>query len=184
MEWSLDVLRAAGCDPVVIVVPAGSPSKIESNGSVRAVGGGDTRQRSVRNGLREIEASTVVIHDAVRPFVTIAMVERVLAALSDFDGAIVASRSDEALKEVDGGRVVRTLDRSRVWRAQTPQAFRTDAIVDAHRRAESEGIEASDDAELLEHYGGRIAVVEVASRNLKVTYPEDFALAESLLRLR
>ena len=122
----------------------------------------------------------MVVHDAARPFLTPALLQRVLDGLADHDGAIAAEPVEETLKAVDGDRIVRTVDRSGLWRAQTPQAFRTDSLRRAHER--SPDVAATDDAQLIELAGGSVAVVRGDRRNVKITFEEDFALAESLAR--
>jgi 2-C-methyl-D-erythritol 4-phosphate cytidylyltransferase len=148
---------------------------------VELVAGGDTRRASVAAGLERVPTEVVVVHDAARPLVTRAAVEAVVAALEGCDGALVAVPVDETLKRVVDERVVSTVDRSGLWRAQTPQAFRTEVLRAAHRRAAEEGLDASDDAQLVERGGGQIGVVASTSGNLKITYPEDFLVAQALL---
>jgi 2-C-methyl-D-erythritol 4-phosphate cytidylyltransferase len=145
------------------------------------VAGGDTRQQSVANGLARISADTVVVHDAARPLLTPGLVERVVAALEDVDGAIAAVPVGETVKRAEAGYVTATIDRSALWLAQTPQAFRTEVLAAAHERASAEGFESTDDAQLVERYGGRVAVVESSPANLKITYAEDFEVAEAVL---
>jgi 2-C-methyl-D-erythritol 4-phosphate cytidylyltransferase len=148
------------------------------------VGGGPTRQESVANGLAHVAADVVVIHDAARPLVTPGLVERVVAALEGADGAITASRVGETVKEVDAGFVTSTVDRSALWLAQTPQAFRTKVLSEAHERAAADDFRSTDDAQLIEHYGGRVAIVESTAANLKITHADDFLVAEALLNQR
>jgi 2-C-methyl-D-erythritol 4-phosphate cytidylyltransferase len=153
---------------------------------VEVVRGADTRQGSVRAGLGRVPSTVerVVVHDAARPLVTPAMFEDVLAALDDAAGAIAAIRATDTLKESDGGRVVRTIARDSVWRAQTPQAFRADVLREAHDRAAAESFEATDDATLLERIGETVAIVPGDPRNLKVTTVEDLAVVEAILASR
>ena len=151
---------------------------------VEVVEGGPTRQDSVRLALRNVSAPEVLIHDAARPFATAAMVGRLLEALAGADGALLAVPVDETLKRVAGERVAATVDRSELWRSQTPQAFVTSRLKDAHDRAERESFHATDDAQLIERYGGTVAVVEGAPENIKITRAEDFSIAEALLRAR
>jgi 2-C-methyl-D-erythritol 4-phosphate cytidylyltransferase len=148
------------------------------------VGGGDSRQQSVRNGLQHVTSEYVVVHDAARPFVTSEMVDRTLSSLADAEGAIVATPLDETLKRVDGDVVDETLTRAHLWRVQTPQSFRTSILLDAHDKAAAEGFEATDDASLVERYGGRVVVVHSTRANMKLTYPEDFVIAEAMLKSR
>ena len=146
------------------------------------VSGGPSRQASVARGLDEVRAARVVIHDAARPFATEAEIRAVVEALERAPGALVAQPVDDTLKRVEEGRVVSTIDRAGLWRAQTPQAFHTAVLRDAHRRAAEEGFEATDDAALLERYGGEVLVIEGGARNLKVTGPLHLELAQDLAR--
>ena len=181
LEWSVDVLRAAGCDPVIAVVPADTdPSLIPDGVQMRP--GGDTRQASVWSGLEVIEQEHVVVHDGARPFASRSLFHRTLEALVHHDAAVAAVPLDETLKLVSGEDVVTTIDRSGLWAIQTPQAFRTEVLRDAHQRANADGYTATDDAGLVERYGGRVCVVRGARTNIKLTYPEDFELAEALLK--
>ena len=145
---------------------------------VAFVAGGETRQDSVWNGLQAVTSERVVIHDGARPFARPELVERVLAALDDADGAIPVLAVDDTLKEVDGATVVRTVDRSVIRRVQTPQAFRAQPLRAAHERAAREGFVATDDAQLVEMFGGRVVAVEGQATNIKLTRPEDFEIAE------
>jgi 2-C-methyl-D-erythritol 4-phosphate cytidylyltransferase len=141
--------------------------------------GGATRRASVARGLDRIgDAARVVVHDAARPFLTEALLRRVVDALDEHEAAIAAEPVEETLKTVEGDTVVETIDRARVWRAQTPQAFRTETLRRAH--AGARGSAATDDAQLVELSGGTVAVVRGDRRNIKVTFEDDFAIAESL----
>ena len=122
------------------------------------------------------------MHDAARPVVTAGDIRRVVAALEYADAAISAVPVDETLKRVRDERVLETVDRAGLWRAQTPQAFRAEALRAAHRRAAEEGVTATDDAFLIERHGNRVAIVHGSRRNLKVTWEEDFAVAEAMMR--
>ena len=173
---------------MVVVVPPSSVSEAEDvlasyNGLV-VVAGGETRQGSVANGLEEIAADEVIVHDAARPLIEPEMVGKVRAALDDAEGAVIGIPMDETLKKVDDGHVVATVERAGLWRSQTPQAFRTAALRECHARALEDGFQVTDDAGLLEHYGYRVAVVEGRRANIKVTWQDDFGLAEALLAAR
>lgn len=170
----------------MVVVPEDSIPEARSllAGEVVVVAGGDSRQVSVRNGLTHVATETVVVHDAARPFATCEMIDRTLESLADAEGVIVATPLDETLKRVEGDVVEATVGRAHLWRVQTPQSFRTQVLRDAHDRAASEGLEVTDDASLVERYGGRIVVVHGSRANLKLTYPEDFVIAEAILAHR
>ena len=177
VEWSLDVLEAA-CDRVVLAVPEGWET-----GDDR-VTGGHVRSASVRAALQAApEAEVVVVHDAARPLVTVDLVERCVAAVRDgWDGAIAAAPMTDTVKEAgERGRVVRTLDRSVLWRIQTPQVFAADVLHRALDVPDEILAAATDDASLVEGVGGSVRVVEAPAENIKVTTPVDLRLAETLL---
>ena len=148
--------------------------------------GGKERSESVENGLEDLpgECRIVLIHDAARPLATSAMIDRVVAEARKGHGAIAALPVVDTLKEVDGnGRIVRTVDRATLWRAQTPQGFPRDMIERAHREAHSAGVSATDDAALCERLGLPVVVVRGSERALKITEEGDFARAEALFPL-
>ncbi|MFN0086237.1 MAG: 2-C-methyl-D-erythritol 4-phosphate cytidylyltransferase [Blastocatellia bacterium] len=153
---------------------------------VRLVPGGAERCDSILNALeaaREFAPGLVAVHDAVRPFVTPEQISAVLERAGETGGAILALPATDTIKEVEGGRIERTIDRRRVWRAQTPQAFRFELLLRANREARAAGQSSAmttDDSQLVERLGIAVAVVEGSARNIKITTPEDLALAERL----
>ncbi|HEX2058788.1 MAG TPA: 2-C-methyl-D-erythritol 4-phosphate cytidylyltransferase [Actinomycetota bacterium] len=179
--WSVRLLAEVGCDPIVVVVPEGSWTDQLSGYDVRMVLGGDERQRSVRNGLELVDTAHVVVHDAARPFATPELVRDVLDALKGAHAAAPAVPVADTLKEARDGRVIRTVDRSSLWAVQTPQAFLTDVLKSVHDKARVDGFLGSDDAQLVERYGGVVRIVEGARDNLKLTYPEDWRVAEAMV---
>lgn len=147
--------------------------------------GGATRQESVRRGLEalsERNPTGVLIHDAVRPFVAPATIDTVIAALDDVPAAIAALPLADTLKRAQSGLVTATIDRANLWRAQTPQGFRFDAILAAHRQAADAGTEFTDDAQVAERAGLAVRVVPGSEDNVKITTEHDLARAERLLR--
>lgn len=145
--------------------------------------GGRERHDSVYNALDDLpdEVRVVVVHDAARPLVPDAVTERVIAAARLGTGAVAALPVVDTLKEVDeAGRIVRTVDRARLWRAQTPQAFPREMLERAHVEARRAGLGATDDAGLCERLGLPVVVVRGSERSLKVTEEGDFARAEAL----
>jgi len=149
--------------------------------------GGRERHESVVNGLEDLpeEVTIAVVHDAARPLVTDATIDRVIAAAREGQGAVAALPVVDTLKEVDeSGRIVRTVDRTRLWRAQTPQAFPRRMIEEAHVAARRDHIGATDDAALCERLGFPVVVVRGSERGLKITEEVDFARADALSLLR
>lgn len=148
--------------------------------------GGRTRTESVRNGLEDLpdEASVVLIHDAARPLVGDSTIDRVITAVRAGHCAIAALPVVDTLKEVSAdGFVTRTIERERLWRAQTPQGFPRQLIVAAHREANTQHISATDDAALCERLGIPVMVIRGSERAMKLTDEADFARAEALFAL-
>jgi len=146
------------------------------------VTGGASRQDSVRNGLEslaDLRPDCVLIHDAARPFLTKDIVDRTLAALDDAPGAVVAVPVTDTLKRGQDGRVAGTVDRSALWRAQTPQAFRYAEILAAHRHAK--GAAMTDDAAVAEAAGLPVTLVMGADDNFKITTADDLQRAQRLM---
>jgi 2-C-methyl-D-erythritol 4-phosphate cytidylyltransferase len=148
--------------------------------------GGRERSESVQNGLEDLpdECRIVLVHDAARPLVAPAMIDRVVREARKGHGAIAALPVVDTLKEVDAnGAIVRTVERANLWRAQTPQGFPRDMIVRAHREARAAGVSATDDAALCERLQLPVVVVRGSERALKVTEDGDFARVEALFPL-
>ncbi len=142
------------------------------------VAGGAERQESVWLGLQAAgQPEWVLVHDAVRPFVTAALIARVLAAAGPTGAATCGLPVRETVKRVREDMVETTLDRGGLWLIQTPQAFRRDLLWEAHDKARRDGYPGTDDAVLVERLGGRVAVVPGLAENLKVTTTADLRLA-------
>lgn len=153
-------------------------------GAVTLIAGGDSRDQSVKNALEALDGkqiSKVLIHDGARPLVPRDLVERVLAALDHAPAAAPALPVTDALWRGAEGQVTGTQDRTGLWRAQTPQGFRFTEILAAHR-AHPGG--AADDVEVARAAGLVVDIVPGSEDNLKLTYPQDFARAEAILRSR
>lgn len=177
LEWSLDALRAAGISEIVVAAPPGH----EIEGCVSAPGGA-TRSESVRAALAAAPPGDVVVHDAARPLVTPEHFTATLAALADADCAVAAAQITDTVKEAGSDRLVLgTLDRTRLWAIQTPQAFRREALERALAVPDDVLAQATDDAWLVERTGGTVRVVESSPANFKVTTPYDLEIAEHLL---
>lgn len=180
---------------VVIAVPQGFENAARAEAAaaglrvpVKITPGGVERQDSVRIALEltSAESELVIVHDAARPLATSAMFEACLAAAARAGGAIAAIPVADTLKRVtDGERTIAaTVARAGLWQAQTPQAFRRDALVQAHRGAVGEGTVATDDADLVERMGVSVEVVECSTANIKITTQSDLAIVEAILAAR
>lgn len=156
----------------------------------RVVHGGDTRQQSVANALAQVDPATelVLVHDAVRPFVTAAQVDRVLAEARARGAAILGIPAIDTVKEVkraslpeDVALISATIPRERIVLAQTPQAFSYPLIRDAFKKAAQDDVTGSDEAQIVERFGHDVFVVLGSERNLKITRPADMELARFYL---
>ena len=181
LEWSVAALRAAGLSEIVVALPEGEAAPEGCAG----VPGGATRSASVRAALSAAGEGDVVVHDAARPLVEPALFTAALAALEGADAAVAAAQATDTIKEAGPDhRVTATLDRSRLWAIQTPQAFRRSVLERALDVGDDVLAQATDDAWLVERAGGSVVVVPSTPANLKVTTPHDLTVAELLLSSR
>jgi 2-C-methyl-D-erythritol 4-phosphate cytidylyltransferase / 2-C-methyl-D-erythritol 2,4-cyclodiphosphate synthase len=183
LRWSAEALIAAGAKPLMVVVQPddSAVAQIALAGlrGWRLTEGGATRTQSVRNGLAALAegAEAILVHDAARPFLKTRHVEALLAALDDADGAVPLLLVADTLKR--GADELHTIPRDGVSRAQTPQAFRAQALRSAYAALGADE-HATDDAALVEAAGGRVVGVDGDPMLMKLTYPEDFEMAETL----
>jgi 2-C-methyl-D-erythritol 4-phosphate cytidylyltransferase/2-C-methyl-D-erythritol 2,4-cyclodiphosphate synthase len=187
LRWSVEALLKAGAQNLVIVADLEARDLLKTTldglSGWSTTSGGATRALSVQAGLAALADrpadEPVLVHDAARPFLGAATIASVLAALADADGAIPALPIADTLKSgaVDSSLV--TKPRDNLWRAQTPQAFRRDRLLAAYAAWTGPG-EPTDDAQVVERHGGRVVVVPGDPMLMKLTYPEDFAMAERL----
>jgi 2-C-methyl-D-erythritol 4-phosphate cytidylyltransferase/2-C-methyl-D-erythritol 2,4-cyclodiphosphate synthase len=191
-RWSLEAFLSAGARRVIVVVaPGDEAAATEAFAGLegwRLARGGATRDRSVAAGLLALggaPADIVLVHDAARPLVEARHIAAVVAALGDADGALPALAVADTLKRTTPGSeagsalVTATVDRGGLWRAQTPQAFRVGVLASAYE-AWPAGEPPTDDAAVVERAGGRVILTPGDPRLMKLTYPEDFAMAELL----
>jgi 2-C-methyl-D-erythritol 4-phosphate cytidylyltransferase len=210
VAWSLTALAQAELvGPVVVAAPPGVEERVEetvsaavhspnvgfvrparANPTVDVVAGGETRAESVQRALERVETEIVVIHDAARPLVTASLIDSVVQKLSDrpdADGVIAAAALTDTVKRARDPRgagdpiVAKTESREHLWAAQTPQAFRTEALRAAYAADPLRLAAATDEAMLIEEAGGKVLIEPAPASNIKVTTPEDLRVAEVLL---
>ena len=189
---AIDALLACSwIERVVPVVPLSAIDRFESLRDglshparvVPAVAGGARRQDSLRAGLEAAgDCAFVAVHDAARPLVRVEDVERVIETARAAGAAILALPARDTIKLVQDGQIRETPARSACWTAQTPQVVRREWLVEALDKAEREGFEATDDAELVERLGLPVRVVEGQASNFKITVDADLVAAEAWLR--
>ena len=157
---------------------------IDNKLPVQLVAGGISRQESVYNGLSAITDpdGIVVIHDGVRPFVPARQTEEAIVWAEQEGGCILGIPTIDTLKNVDSdGYIVDTMQRAKVWQAQTPQVFQYRLIKKAHDYALNHGYTGTDDASLVENMGSRVKMIYGSPYNIKITKPEDLVLSQGLL---
>jgi len=192
---TLRVFEQCDCiDEVIVVLPAAESAgflslagKFGVRKVARVVPGGATRADSVKRGLMAIRAATaeiVVVHDGVRPFVTVDEIERTVAAARTHGAAILVAPVTDTIKQVADQSVVTTLDRSGLRRALTPQCFRYELLREAYQHADVNDPALTDESALIEQLHRSVSVVEGSARNIKITTAEDLAIAETLLKIR
>jgi 2-C-methyl-D-erythritol 4-phosphate cytidylyltransferase len=182
VQWSVDALRTAGIEEVVVALPEGA----QAPPGTRGVPGGAVRSASVKAALAASRGDPVVVHDAARPLAPPELFRRVLEELqaTGAAAAVAAAPLADTVKRARGGEVVETLHRGELWAVQTPQAFRRADLERALDVDEATLAAATDDAWLVERAGGTVRVVEGPPENLKVTAPHDLEVAERLLERR
>ncbi len=192
--------RHGAMDRVILVVPEKdmdvcrtqmiSPLKFTCR--IHLVAGGRNRQTSVQNGIdmavslvRNPKRCLVLIHDGVRPFVSRLLMDQLMRTAVEIGGCIPVLPVTDTLKQVDGlGRIEKTVDRSRMFRAQTPQVFRLDLISQAMNLAADTGFNGTDDASVMEHAGFKVGTIPGDPGNIKLTTPHDLLLARHILALQ
>jgi 2-C-methyl-D-erythritol 4-phosphate cytidylyltransferase len=192
LAYAIDLLDDhAAVDRVVLVVPAEweEPAtlladQLAAGKIVAAVAGGETRALSVAAGLAEVpdDAGAILVHDAARPFASAHLVDSLLAALQDHDGAVPCVPVTDTVKRVRDGRVVETPARAELRSVQTPQAFRAGALRLAFARPQADWRDATDCASMVEAAGLTVAAVPGEAANAKITTTDDLARAEARLR--
>jgi 2-C-methyl-D-erythritol 4-phosphate cytidylyltransferase len=198
VEWSIEACRAAGSvRSIVVACPPGHVHELAGD-DFGAVEGGATRAQSVANALQAVGTEFVAIHDAARPLVTPELIDEVVATLAEDPeaaGAIAAAPVTDTIKQSDATRrafatykgtnarqvVEATVDRERLWAAQTPQVFRVQALRDALVADPERVVAATDESMLVEAAGGRVLIHPSPAENFKVTTPLDLKLAQALL---
>jgi len=151
---------------------------------MKLVIGGRLRQDSVRNGLEAIDEScdVVIIHDAARPFVSPAFVEKSIFLMEMFDAVVPAIPARDTIKVISKeGFVLKTLERDALWHIQTPQTFEYDLIAKAYREGMAKKLCGYDDSTFMEYLGKKVKVVEGSPYNIKITTPEDLLIARGIL---
>jgi len=192
LAHTISVFEKSGIiDSILLVIPENDFDFCKRNvlvftekpENIKLVAGGKERQESVYNGLQAAAGSSIVlIHDGVRPFVTIRQIRDCVHSVEETGACILAIPATDTIKQADlSGCIEKTMDRNTLWLAQTPQGFKYDLILDAHEMALKDGFLGTDDAQLVEFLGEKVKIVSGSKQNIKITTPEDMAVAGALL---
>ena len=180
-------LQSDYIDEIIVAVPSANVDSthrdvlsMSAGKPVKVVAGGTRRQDSVKNGIdvSDLDSTLVCIHDAARPFVTEDLIQRSISACEFADGAVVGIPSKDTVKFSENGLVKETLDREKIWLAQTPQCFHKNKLLQALYYAETENLTGTDESALMEAMGFSIKLVEGDSNNFKITTKDDWIRAE------
>lgn len=180
-------LQSDYIDEIIVAVPSANVDSthrdvlsMSAGKPVKVVAGGTRRQDSVKNGIdvSDSDSTLVCIHDAARPFVTENLIQRSISACEFADGAVVGIPSKDTVKFSENGLVKETLDREKIWLAQTPQCFHKNKLLQALDHAETENLTGTDESALMEAMGFSIKLVEGESNNFKITTKDDWIRAE------
>ncbi len=179
IRYTVEVFEQSNVDEIIVCA---NPSIMQELNEifkdfkkVRIIEGGDCRQRSVFNGLRAGECDYVLIHDGARPMISVELVNRTIELVQEKKAITVATKTIDTIKEVQDGKIIRTIDRAKLYNTQTPQAFEYKLIMDAHIKFA--GKDYTDDAGMLEDLGQSVYILDGSYKNIKITTRNDIAIA-------
>lgn len=180
IKYTVEAFEKSDVDEIVICANKSIISDLEKVFSHRIIEGGATRQESVYNGLSSITCDYVLIHDAARPMITAELINKTIEAVKVRKAVSVFTKTIDTIKEVQDGKVIRTLDRTKLYNTQTPQAFEYNLIKSAHDKLKGQNF--TDDAGMLESLGYEVYMVEGEYTNIKITTKSDIELAKIYLK--
>lgn len=190
-QYSLDTfIKSRLFDEIILVIPNSNQEKVQKeikrkySSQVSLVIGGSDRQDSVKNAIQNSNPNIdlVVIHDAARPFITTTLIEKCISACETSDGAIIAMQPHDTIKFSKDNIVEKTIDRSNIWMAQTPQAFNKRKILEAYSSSDFDDLIVTDESSLMEKLGYKIMIVPGTGKNFKITTFDDWERAEAELQ--
>ena len=190
-QYSLDIfIKSRLFDEIILVIPNSNQEKVQKeikrkySSQVSLIIGGPDRQDSVKNAIQNSNPNIdlVVIHDAARPFITTTLIEKCISACETSDGAIIAMQPNDTIKFSKDNIVEKTIDRSNIWMAQTPQAFNKRKILEAYSSSDFDDLIVTDESSLMEKLGYKIMIVPGTGKNFKITTFDDWERAEAELQ--
>lgn len=183
IKYTVDAFEASNVDEIIICANISIMNELKNifadNQKVKIIEGGQTRQQSVFNGLKACECNYVLIHDGARPMITTDLINRAIDMVKDKKALTVATKTIDTIKEVADGKIIKTIDRSKLYNTQTPQAFEYNLIKSAHEKLAGQNF--TDDAGMLEELGIDVYILNGSYKNIKITTQNDIDIAQVYL---
>lgn len=183
IKYTVDAFRYSNIDEIIICANLSIMDELKElfkdYEKVRIIEGGQTRQQSVYNGLKADRCDYVLIHDGARPVITTELINICIEMVKENKALSVMTKTIDTIKEVEHGKIVKTIDRSKLYNTQTPQAFEYDLILSAHQKYA--GRNFTDDAGMVEAMGADVYVIDGSYKNIKITTQSDIELAKIYL---
>lgn len=181
IKYTIEAFEKSDIDEIIISANKSIIPELSSMFNHKITEGGSTRQASVYNGLKAIEKSDfVLIHDGARPVITPEIINRTVDLVKEKNAVSVMTKTIDTIKEVQDGKIIKTIDRSKLYNTQTPQAFRYDLIMSAHEKLQGQNF--TDDAGMLEALGYDVYIVDGSYKNIKITTQSDIEIAKIFLK--
>ena len=181
IKYTIEAFEKSDIDEIIISANKSIIPELSSMFSHKITEGGSTRQASVYNGLKAVEKSDfVLIHDGARPLITPEIINRTVDLVKEKNAVSVMTKTIDTIKEVQDGKIIKTIDRSKLYNTQTPQGFRYDLIMSAHEKLQGQNF--TDDAGMLEALGYDVYIVDGSYKNIKITTQSDIEIAKIFLK--
>ncbi len=180
IRWTIEAFEQSDVDEIIICANKSIKEELSGMFNHKIVEGGICRQASVYNGLKATKSDYVLIHDGARPVISAELINRVIDFVKEKNAVSVMTKTIDTIKEVEDGKIINTIDRSKLYNTQTPQAFKYDLIRFAHDKFAGQNF--TDDAGMLETLGCDVYIIDGSYKNIKITTQSDIVLAENFLK--
>ena len=181
IKYTIEAFEKADVDEIIISANKSIIPELSSMFNHKITEGGSTRQASVYNGLKAAgQCDFVLIHDGARPVITPEIINRTVDLVKEKNAVSVMTKTIDTIKEVQDGKIIKTIDRSKLYNTQTPQGFRYDLIMSAHEKLQGQNF--TDDAGMLEALGYDVYIVDGSYKNIKITTQSDIEIAKIFLK--
>lgn len=180
IRYTVEAFEKSEVDEIIIISNKSIIPQLSEMFTHKIIEGGTTRQDSVYNGLNSAECDYVLIHDGARPIITPDIINRTINLVKEKNAVSVMTKTIDTIKEVENGKIIKTIDRSKLYNTQTPQAFKYDLIKSAHEKLKDKNF--TDDAGMLEILGYDVYIVDGSYKNIKITTQSDIELAKIFLK--